>query len=62
MQFMQSGSGHLSCLLCQAQCYTLHSTTVISEPSLDMMGTKQAAVFNVPGAETRGYLHQTGDN
>ncbi|KAM5516764.1 aliphatic nitrilase [Fusarium oxysporum f. sp. phaseoli] len=33
----------------QAQCYTLHSTTVISEPSIDMMGTKQAAVFNVPG-------------
>ncbi|QKD49302.2 uncharacterized protein FOBCDRAFT_125940, partial [Fusarium oxysporum Fo47] len=33
----------------QAQCYTLHSATVISEPSIDMMGTKQAAVFNVPG-------------
>ncbi|KAK2133355.1 hypothetical protein NOF04DRAFT_1206434, partial [Fusarium oxysporum II5] len=33
----------------QAQCYTLHSTTVISEPSIDMMGTKQAAAFNVPG-------------
>ncbi|KAK2483516.1 hypothetical protein H9L39_05308 [Fusarium oxysporum f. sp. albedinis] len=33
----------------QAQCYTLHSTTVISEPSIDMIGTKQAAVFNAPG-------------
>lgn len=33
----------------QAQCYTLHSTMVISQPSIDMMGTKQAPVFNVPG-------------
>ncbi|CAG1999941.1 unnamed protein product [Fusarium graminearum] len=33
----------------QAQCYTLHSTTVITEPSIEQMGTKQAPVFNVPG-------------
>ncbi|CEI60150.1 Arylacetonitrilase [Fusarium venenatum] len=33
----------------QAQCYTLHSTTVITEPSIEQMRTKQATVFNVPG-------------
>ncbi|KAF4443209.1 hypothetical protein F53441_11518 [Fusarium austroafricanum] len=33
----------------QAQCYTLHSTTVITESSIEQMGTKQAPVFNVPG-------------
>ncbi|KAG9501716.1 hypothetical protein J7337_007407 [Fusarium musae] len=33
----------------QAQCFTLHSTTVISQPSIEMIGTSQAPVFNVPG-------------
>lgn len=33
----------------QAQCFTLHSTTVISEHSVAAMGTGQAPVFNTPG-------------
>ncbi|KAJ3536387.1 hypothetical protein NM208_g6738 [Fusarium decemcellulare] len=33
----------------QAQCFTLHSTTVITESSIEKMGTKQAPVFNVAG-------------
>lgn len=33
----------------QAQCFTLHSTTVISAGSITAMGTGQAPVFNAPG-------------
>lgn len=33
----------------QAQCFTLHSTAVITQPSIDMMGTENAPVSNAPG-------------
>lgn len=33
----------------QAQCFTLHSTTVLSEASIAEIGTHQSPVFNAPG-------------
>lgn len=33
----------------QTQCFTLHSTTIISEENITKFGTSQAPVFNTPG-------------
>ncbi|KAM6480555.1 carbon-nitrogen hydrolase [Trichoderma sp. SZMC 28011] len=33
----------------QAQCFTLHSTAVISQPSIEKLGVEQTPLFNQPG-------------
>lgn len=33
----------------QAQCFTLHSTSVISQPSIDKLGVDGTPLFNRPG-------------
>lgn len=33
----------------QAQCFTLHSTAVISQPSIEKLGVEQTPLFNRPG-------------
>jgi predicted amidohydrolase len=33
----------------QAQCFTLHSTAVITAASIEKFGTQQSPVFNSPG-------------
>ncbi|KAL6699303.1 hypothetical protein J3F84DRAFT_365470 [Trichoderma pleuroticola] len=33
----------------QAQCFTLHSTAVISQPSIERLGVEQTPLFNQPG-------------
>jgi nitrilase len=33
----------------QAQCFTLHATSIISQPGIDKMGVQQTGVFSHPG-------------
>lgn len=33
----------------QAQCFTLHSTAIVTLPPIEKLGTQQSLVFNAPG-------------